>query len=181
MAYTSARHTSLACACLLTIASLPALAVGASAPSNRFLGARDFGLNQEENLQSRSQALLGFERPVEFSADTPSNTAPGDQAVDEHSEYTSARDREAIPTISRRGRLDERGLWREWIFRKPDERSRHGRLRGVVEHATREPHIRFGGSERRLVAGGRRQGERECHGRQSHPRARDSHLLQSIA
>ena len=82
MAHTLTRHKSLACACLLAIASLPALAMGASAASNQSLVAGDVGLNQEENLQSRAQALFGFERPVEFSADTPSNTAPGDQAVE---------------------------------------------------------------------------------------------------
>src|SRR5262247_4044670 len=82
MAQPSLRHTSVACACLLAIASLPVLAAGASAASTQSLVARDFGLNQEESLQSRAEALFGFERTVEFSANTPSNTAPGDQAVE---------------------------------------------------------------------------------------------------
>jgi hypothetical protein len=46
------------------------------------LAAEDPGLQFEQSLQTRSQPLFGFGQPVEESANTPSSTAPGDQAVE---------------------------------------------------------------------------------------------------
>jgi hypothetical protein len=46
------------------------------------LAAEDPGVKYEQRLQERSQSLFGLSHPVEESANTPSSTAPGDQAVD---------------------------------------------------------------------------------------------------
>jgi secreted PhoX family phosphatase len=43
--------------------------------------AVDFGAQQERELRGDTSKLFGFKRPLDAPADTPSSTAPGDQAV----------------------------------------------------------------------------------------------------
>jgi hypothetical protein len=53
-----------------------------SVPTVTPWAAEDPGVKYEQSLQKRSQPLFGFGHPVEESANTPSSTVPGDQAVE---------------------------------------------------------------------------------------------------
>src|ERR1041385_7354578 len=75
MASISSRYT------LLPWVSLGALAF-LSVPTATPAAADDPGVQYEQRLQNRSQPLFGFGHPVAESANTPSTTVPGEQAVE---------------------------------------------------------------------------------------------------
>jgi hypothetical protein len=75
MTYIFSIYRRVVCASLLAIVPL-------SLPAMPALGGDDAGVHNEQSLQNRSEALFGFGHPVEESANTPSSTAPGNQAVE---------------------------------------------------------------------------------------------------
>ena len=83
--YKARRRGALIAAPLVAVTLILGLIVMAppNASSASIPGAPgDPGANYEHLLQARSQALFGFAKPVESSADTPSSTEPGDRAVE---------------------------------------------------------------------------------------------------
>ena len=76
-----ARWSRITLTSLMVAATLAALIVTAAPSQARPSEPGDPGAEYERKLQDQTEKLFGFEKPVGSAAATPSNTAPGPQAV----------------------------------------------------------------------------------------------------